>query len=174
MENIDEQIEKLVRDGNHYLIKSKHMFPAYFVGFKQAMQSLSDLVERKKLQRLLKDKFQIRQTAFQEKPFIQTACETTVNSYFVRNFSKAFKYEEKLNTSNNMDVDCSFSDAGVKYNVEIKCPDFENKETIEKKNAFKLGTAGRVPNWNQEFEQLSQMIKGWIKNKMAIASMIYT
>lgn len=164
MEGINTQIEENVNDGTHYLKKSKQFYPDYFEGFKTSINSLKVVVSNKKLKDLLNNKFQIRDSAFKEKAFIQTACETTINAYFAKKYPETFQYEEKLNPANNKDVDCGFMDMGFKYNVEVKCSGFDSKEAIDRQYAFKFGTAGRIPEFDHEFETISKYIKMGRKN----------
>ena len=159
MENIDVQVKEKIKDETHYLLKSKNFYTEYFDGFKNSIDSIKTLISNNSLKDLLNNKFQIRDSVFKEKAFIQTACETTINAYFAKKYPETFKYEEKLNPSNNKDVDCGFTDGEFKYNVEVKCSDFDSKEAADSQHAFKLGAAGRIPGFENEFETISQYIK---------------
>jgi len=58
-----------------------------------------------------------------------------------------------------MDVDCSFMDNEYRYNIEVKCSNFESIEGIEEREGFKVDTAGRIPNHKKELSELKETLK---------------
>ena len=91
MEDIDVQVKEKIKDETHYLLKSKNFYPEYFDGFKNSIDSIKTLISNNSLKDLLNNKFQIRDSVFKEKAFIQTACETTINAYFAKKYPETFR-----------------------------------------------------------------------------------
>jgi hypothetical protein len=84
--------------------------------------------------------------ANQEKRYIQSACETTVTSYFAQRFPKSFRYEPRLNATNDTNVECQFRLVNYDYtiNVEVKCPNFDRLEAQDLANRFHLNLPVRM------------------------------
>lgn len=101
----------------------------------------------------LKQKFQLHQGSFSLKPFIQAATETTIVRYFLKNFPNSFKYEPKLNNKKN--VECQISSGDFTFNIEVKTPDYTEKEKIDDSPGFKISATGRFDNFNE----VSNMLK---------------
>ena len=155
--NLDEQI-KLIDDGNHYLLKAHTEKLIYFKSFKQSMIDLSAKLSEKKLDDLLINKLQLKKGSFVEKPFIQSDCETTVNSYFAKNYENTFQYELQVNPTSDKNVECQIKDNDYTYNIEVKCSSFEAKENIDKIDAFKFGTLGRLDNYKDAMKEIGNLM----------------
>jgi hypothetical protein len=160
------ELDKLVTNSidEHYLRRAFTAFPSYWDGFVAAIDALSDLLSDRQLEDLLKNKLQLGLSLFDEKQYLQIACETTVNIYFARKFSSTFSYETKTTAKTKKDVDCSYGDNGYKYFIEVKCSDFKEKEKISAQDGIKFSTAGRIPNYDESFKDLSTMLEEGQKN----------
>jgi hypothetical protein len=103
---------------------------------------------------LLEKKLQINSDDFKESQYLQAACEITICSYLAEKFSETFEYEPKLNPPK--DVDCSFSEGGTQYNIEIKCADYAENNAINESPSFRIGFFGRMPNIEGVIRDLNQ------------------
>ena len=54
------------------------------------------------------------------------------------------------------DVDCGFVADGKTYSIEVKCPDYSVKNTIDDSNAFKIGAFGRLTNFEEVVKNLQE------------------
>ena len=109
------------------------------------------------------EKLQLNKVKFDEKSFIQAACEVAVSNYF-RN-KENFKVEVKVNPANKKDVDCQFSSNKFIYNIEIKCATFDAKEKVEKADSFKYQTLGRLENKDDLIAIISKAIDDGLRNQ---------
>ncbi|MDQ2190365.1 hypothetical protein [Vibrio sp. A14(2019)] len=107
--------------------------------------------------RKLKKDLQLEESTFNETKFLQAACETSVAASIASSFPQTFVYEPKLNPPS--DVDCSFSYNGFKFNIEVKCPDFSKAHAQKERNAFNIGSFGRIPEFKDTAEMLSNMFE---------------
>lgn len=131
---------------DHYLVIAQNRSNTYYSEFLEAGQIMANLLNEKEFALWTNEKMLLRGKIFQEKTFIQYAIETAVVRFFGERFPKDFKVEAKINPNNDKDVDCQFVDGEFTYNVEVKCSDFVAKEKIDKQDAFKYGTIGRLPD----------------------------
>lgn len=162
-----------INDENHYLLKAFSEKLSYYDSFKRSINELTPKITEKQLEDLLTNKLQIKQGAFTEKPFIQSACETSVNSYFAKNFEKTFQYELKVDPSSNKNVECQIKDVDYTYNIEVKCSSFEAKENIDKIDAFKFGTYGRMEDYKDSMKEIGDlMVEGQKKSGKEVKPLI--
>jgi hypothetical protein len=126
-----------------------------------ATQYLSDLEQalkllapywNKKQEHALEADLQLAGDAFDEPKFLQAACETTIASTLARLYPESFVYEEEIKPPKN--VDCALERDGFKFNIEIKCPDFSVKHSIDGRSAFQAGAFGRIDDYASIVESL--------------------
>src|SRR5690554_4422195 len=154
--DIEKQIQ-LIDDKNHYLLKAHLEKLSYFDSFKHSINDLSTKLTEQQLKDLLTNKLQVKQGIFAEKTYIQFACETTVNSYFSKNYEETFQYEPQINPKSNKNVDCQIKDFDYIYNVEVKCSSFEGKENIDEKNAFTFEIYGRDKDYDKTKDAMKEL-----------------
>lgn len=87
--------------------------------------------------------------------YLQAAVELTVCAHFARFFPDNFIYEEKVNPPK--DVDCSVKVGGYKYNIEVKCADFSKKHAIDEAEGFKIGSMGRMDDYDELATKLEDL-----------------
>jgi len=155
--DIEKQLQS-IKDNNHYLSKAYSEKLPYYDCFKQSINDLSKKLTDKQLEDLVTNKLQIKEGTFSEKPYIQSACETTVNSYFAKNYETSFQYELQINPNSNKNVECQIKDADYTYNIEVKCSSFEAKENIDKIDAFKFGTFGRMEDYKDAMKEIGDLM----------------
>ena len=160
------ELENLAKSSidNHYLRLALSANRSYWDGFVKAIEPLKYLLNARKFDDLIINKLQLGLQQFEEKQFIQIACETTVTSYFARKYPTTFLYETRAKVTTKKDVDCSYTDGAYKYFIEVKCPDFKEKERISAQDGFKISAAGRIPNFGDSFADLSGMLAEGQKN----------
>jgi hypothetical protein len=163
--DFDKYIDDNAKDNLHYLLKAKTESLAYYKSFTDNLPFLEKKLNNKQFEELLKNKLQLSLSNFSEKQFIQSACETTVNSYFAKNFKDSFGYEVQVNPNNKKNVECQFKESEFTYNVEVKCPNFGTKETIDAMNAFKVGTFGRIDDYKDMLDELNETLTDAQKKK---------
>ncbi len=77
-----EDFNKLQLPENHYLKIAKESNNSYFDEFLEAMNQLKDIIPEKDFKTFWNDKLQLNKSNFNEKSFIQGACEISVANYF--------------------------------------------------------------------------------------------
>lgn len=120
----------------------------------RCIDTLDPYLTKKQMTCLLKD-LQLVGCGFDEAKYIQAACETCVTASLAESYGEHFKYEAKINPPKN--VDCVFSNEGATFNVEIKCPDYSKKNTIDENEYFSLGSFGRLSNFDDTFQMLCEI-----------------
>ncbi len=155
--NIDKFIDG-IKDYLHNIYKAKEATLAYYDNFKEFILPLEKNISSKQFEDLLQKKIQFKSPSFNEKQFIQAACETTVNSYFAKHFTNSFAYEKKVNPSSKKNIECQFQIGSFTYNIEVKCSDFELKEKIDNQDAFKFGTYGRIDEYKDTMKEIGNLM----------------
>jgi len=116
----------------------------------------------------LKDKMLLNTHTFQEKQFIQYACEATIVKYFADRYNTNLAIEKKINPNNQKDVDLVFSVDEFTFNIEIKCSDFAQKEKIDAKPSLKIQTIGRLDGLDETMKELAPVF-AQLADKMNLA-----
>lgn len=119
---------------------------SYYKGLVDALTSLDPMLTVKQKKSLYRD-LQLSGDKFDEAKYLQAACETVIASYLSSKYKETFVYEKKVNPPK--DVDCGFSADDKTYNIEVKCPDFSVKNEIDSTNAFKIGSFGRLIDYDE-------------------------
>jgi hypothetical protein len=165
MQEMKDRITNDVVDTNHYLKIAQQTSSNYFNEFLTAAQILKSIMTPKEFDFWCKEKMLLKKIPFQEKTFIQYACETSVVRYFAEHHNENFVIEAKVNPASDRDVDCRFTESEFTYNIEVKCANFEAKEKVEAKDAFKYGTIGRIPDREKTIAAISSAIDEGMKIK---------
>lgn len=144
---------------NSYLSGSSDDINGYLAGATAAINKLSNFVSKNELGKIKQEKLQCSTDTFNEFQYLQSAAELTVCSYFAEHYPYTFKYENKINPPK--DVDCTFEDKGIQFNVEVKCADFTQHQKIAKQDGIHLDAIGR----NSDFYELEEQLKKVLANK---------
>ena len=156
--DISEIPENLVK--YHYLSIALSEMPFYYEGFLQSINNIKSFLSNKQFTDLMKNKlFLTRKKEFIEEQYIQAACELTVNSYFANKYPKSFQYEYKVNKNSNKDVDLFFQDKIYKYNIEVKCPSFNDKKSYKKEGSIEVITPIRSKNKYMLYDTIETLKK---------------
>lgn len=147
---------------NHYLRIAKEENSSYWQEFLIAIKNLKELLSAKDYKKLCSEKLLFNQKVFDEKKFIQGACEVAVANYFRK--KKDFKLEVHVNPDNNSDVDCQFKSKEFTYNIEVKCASYDAKEVANNTNDFKYQTWGRIENREELYSLISEEIDAGLLN----------
>lgn len=158
-----DDFKKLSLPDNHYLKIAENINSPYFQEFLSSMENLKEKLSKKDFKMFWEEKLQLSKKKFDEKSFIQGACEVAVSNYF-RNKDN-FNVEVKVNPTNKKDVDCQFTSNGFTYNIEIKCATFDAKEKVEKADSFKYQTLGRLDNKDEIISIISKAINEGLENQ---------
>jgi hypothetical protein len=97
---------------------------------------------------------------------LQAVCELVICSHLASVYKDTFKYELKVNPPKN--VDCSFTEDGIQFNIEIKCSDFSKNNQIDKEDAFKIGFLGRNPDVDKVFNDLAGLFQDHADGKILL------
>ncbi|MDT4332174.1 hypothetical protein ACQE3E_20495 [Methylomonas sp. MED-D] len=146
------------------LLKNREILNPYFSGndsasnqYKNGMISaisdLSNCLNEREMEDLIKNKLQLFSSSLNEPQYLQSACELVICSYLAKLYKNAFKYELQVNPPK--DVDCSFTESGIQFNVEIKCADFSKSNRINEEDGYKIGFLGRNPDVDAVFNDLA-------------------
>jgi len=160
---MNEEFDKLNLPDSHYLKIAKNSGSIYFDEFLEAMNRLKDIIPDKDFKTFWNDKLQLNKPVFNEKGFIQGACEIAVANYFGN--KNDFKVEAKVNPKNKKDVDTQFTSNGFTYNIEVKCAASNAKEKVEKSDSFKFQTLGRFDNKDEVIDILSKALDEGLTNQ---------
>lgn len=109
------------------------------------------------MERLIYEKLKFSNN-YESKSFIQSLCEVCVGYYLLRNFGDSFEYEKKVRTGSDKNVDFSFEHNQYQTNIEVKCPRYDEQEKILNTDALRLGFFGRVPDYENQYKELNQML----------------
>ena len=161
--DIDKYILNCDTPKENYLRKAKENSDGYYSEFKTAISNLENVLSEREILQILNEKMLLNKKVFNEKTFIQGACEVAVANYFSEKAD--FKMEEKVNPENQKDVDCQFKSNGFTYNIEIKCASFDAKEAVEQSDAFKIQTLGRIDNRDEAYKIIQDAIDDGLKNQ---------
>ena len=135
--------------------KNKYLFTdsesTYLSQISDILDCLEPHLTQKQKKSLLKD-LQIEGSTFDEAKYLQSACETSIAAYLASVYSDTFVYEPKVNPPK--DVDCGFELNGKTFNIEVKCPDFSKKNEIDNSNTFKIGSLGRLDDFDEVVSKL--------------------
>jgi hypothetical protein len=138
--------------------KNSYLLPEqdnkYLAELSQSLCHLDPYLSRKQKKSLLKD-LQVDGTTFDEAKYLQAACETSIAAYLARTYKNNFVYEPKVNPPK--DVDCGFELNGKTFNIEVKCPDYSKKNEIDDSNSFKIGSFGRLIDFEDVVENLKEV-----------------
>jgi len=159
---IDEFVKLTLPDG-HYLKTAKEQGDNYFQEFLSASDKLKTILSPTDFKVFWNEKMQLNKKNFNEKAFIQGACETAVANYF--SDKQDFGVEVKVNPNNKKDVDCQFKSNGFTYNIEVKCASFDAKEKVENADSFKYHTFGRLSDRESVIHELSKALDEGLTNQ---------
>lgn len=158
-----EEFEKVKLTETHYLSIAFKENGIYFNEFIKAISNLKEKLSEKEFQIFWNDKIQLNKNTFNEKNYIQGACEIAVANYFLN--KTEFKVEVKVNPKNKKDVDCQFKSGKYIYNIEVKCASFDAKEIVQKSDSFKYQTLGRLNNKEELISIISNAIDSGLTNQ---------
>ncbi|MFD2564154.1 hypothetical protein [Aquimarina rubra] len=151
-----KEFENLDLPNNHYLKIAKQLKSNYFNDFLESINKIKKIISEKDFKVFWEDKMQLNKSKFDEKSFIQGACEIAVANYFSEKDN--FKVEVQVNPKNKKDVDCQFKSKGFTYNIEVKCASFDAMEEVQNSDSFKFQTLGRLDNKDDIINILSKAI----------------
>lgn len=72
-----------INDNAHYFTKPSIHYDSYMHSLNKILNSLQEKIGERKINRLIRDKLQVRAGAFDENQYIQAACELTVIGEFI-------------------------------------------------------------------------------------------
>lgn len=148
---------ELTNKDNYYISDISDIGIQYKNGALSALRIMEKKLSKKELSGLIEKKLQTKTKSFNESQYIQSACELTLCTYFANLCPETFKYEPKINPPK--DIDFSFQSAGYDINVEIKCADFTSKKELDTQSkTLKLGSMGRTPGFDDQFNTLEKLI----------------
>jgi len=158
-----DEFEKLNLPEGHYLKIAREQGHNYFQEFLTASDKLKTILKPNDFKTFWNEKMQLDKGVFNEKAFIQGACETAVANHFADKTD--FGIEVKVNPNNKKDVDCQFKSNGFTYNIEVKCASFDAKEKVENSDSFKFHTFGRMPEREGLIRELSKALDEGLTNQ---------
>ncbi len=152
-----DKIYELVEncDSSHYLKRSKENKNAYFQKFVNTILTIENKLSIKQLNDLLDNKMLLKQN-FKDFVYIQSATELSVNLFFYNLSPSTFEYEIKMNPDNKKDIDCQVEIEHIKYNIEVKCPDLEDKLNVSD-DTLKVSFGTRMPNHDKVLKDVKSI-----------------
>lgn len=154
--NMNKEFDNLVLPNDHYLRIAKESKSNYYNEFLESISKIKKIIPDKDFKVFWEDKMQLNKSKFDEKAFIQGACEIAVANYFSE--KNDFKVEVQVNPNNKKDVDTQFKSNGFTYNIEVKCASFDAKEKVQNSDSFQFQTLGRFDNKNDIINILSKAL----------------
>lgn len=155
-------IEDLVKniDDNHPLKQAYLCRHRYYTDFLNTMGVFRKNLTKKEYVNILK-KFQFNK-AFDEQKYLQVVSEINVLYYILRFYNNHFKYEPKYN--NGYNPECSFSFQSKTINLEVKCPNMQNRLEAEQRDMVKIFLPERIPNHESIVNGVKSVIEPNLKN----------
>lgn len=153
MVDIDAKVTSLM-DKSHYLYIAKNVNNNYYQDFLNTANAIRKILTEKDFLKWLEEKMLLTDIPFNEKKFIQYAVEASAARYFIEKDDSKVSLEKKINPNNKKDVDIQYVDGEYTYNIEIKCPTFDNKEKSENVKNIKIDIWGRLPDRGEEASNL--------------------
>ena len=112
------------------------------------------LNERKKTD-LLHNKLMLEKADATESKYIQSACELTICSWFAAVAVQAGgKYEYEPVIARPKDVDCAIFYDGHKFNIEVKCADYQKQKDIVADSELVVHGLGRLDDYGEFVSRL--------------------
>ncbi|WP_236894701.1 hypothetical protein [Clostridium beijerinckii] len=118
---------------------------SFIKGLEDALDNLR-LVSKSAYEDFINNKLKAKKNnSFDMHSLVSSLCELAImNSFIVQSNNKTtFIYEPKLRTDNNKNVEFSIIIGNVKYNVEVKSPNFENYNKKQYEQLSKNGAVTR-------------------------------
>jgi hypothetical protein len=139
---------------NEYLLKNDDF--GYSSGATDAINKIASFISSREVEKLKNEKLQVKANTFRESQYLQFAAELTISVYFARNFTDTFRYEDKVNPPK--DVDCSYIEKGIKFNIEVKCADYTKSKKINCSQGILLDSLGRYGDYYELKEKLGNIL----------------
>jgi len=87
--------------------------------------------------------------------YLQHACELSVAAYFCRLPEADFSYEYPSRNGKNIDVSVVYN--GVRFNIEVKCPNPKSKPKPSGTTKLRLRTHGRLSSIHRTTDDLNKL-----------------
>ncbi|HDZ9447662.1 hypothetical protein [Vibrio cholerae] len=148
-----------IESSDHYLRQPSPNYDAYIDGLEGILNKLSSLLGVGKFRDLLDKKLQLDTESFNEKQYIQAACELATMNEYIGRADIQFYYEKKITPPK--DVDFALCYEGKNINVEVKCPSYVNKLDSSGEDVI-ITSLDRAPTKND-----SDLINQDLQNRLA-------
>ena len=158
---MDEKLTSVLAktlDSKNYLLDAKTNSHQYLNGFLDVYNIYLNNFS-KELNSWLTNKMMLNSNSFNEKQFIQFACEASIVKFFAEKFPSNLFIEKQINPENKMDVDLVFTEKNYTFNIEIKCSDFIAKENTDSQNTLKIQPIGRFEDFPEQLKALQDLLK---------------
>lgn len=132
---------------------------AYRVGLQTALCKILPHLNRREKEDLVYKKLMLEQQAADEAKYVQSACELTVCAWFANVAGQAgsnFEYEPAIESPK--DVDCSILYGGHKFNIEVKCADYQKQKSIVAGSELTFHCLGRLDDYNPTVARLQDLL----------------
>lgn len=145
MVDIEAKVES-VKDQSHSLYIAKQANSEYYQDFLATATAIKSVLSEKDFDKWLVEKMLLGDKPFNEKQYIQYAVEASLARFFIDIDNNRVSLEKKVNPNSDKDVDVQFLDDKYIYNVEVKCPTFDEKEKSEEGDNLLVDIWGRLPD----------------------------
>jgi len=145
MVDIEAKVES-VKDQSHSLYIAKQANSEYYKDFLATAAAIKSVLSGKDFDKWLVEKMLLGDKPFNEKQYIQYAVEASLARFFIDIDNNRVTLEKKVNPRSDKDVDVQFLDDKYIYNVEVKCPTFDEKEKSEEGDSLLVDIWGRLPD----------------------------
>ena len=155
--DISPTLEKTSK--SHIIHVEKANNGKYYHDLQKVISIFEKGIEHRDFIHIVKDKLQLGKSTFNYKQYIQSASEITIVAYFLELFPNSFKYEPKLNVNSNKNVECQITHRGIKYNIEVKTPEYSTQEEQNDSSSIKINSIGRYDDYKEISEDLKPFFK---------------
>jgi hypothetical protein len=132
---------------------------AYRAGLQTALSKILPHLSRREKEDLVYKKLMLEQQAADEAKYVQSASELTVCAWFANVASQAgVKFEYELVIAQSKDVDCSILYEGHKFNIEVKCADYQKQKSIVAGSELVIHGLGRLEDYNPTVARLQNLL----------------
>ncbi|MCW7498549.1 hypothetical protein ND860_18585 [Leptospira levettii] len=140
---------------NHILNSESFPPEDYQVELQIVIEEFTKKLSEKEL-KTLKSKLGLNSNKHSLNSYIQSATETTVVRYFLKNFPESFRYEPKLNFGSQKNIECQILENGNAFNIEVKTPSYDTIQENKNKHEYSLSSTGRFDNFEEIFDSFKR------------------
>lgn len=156
-----EELLKTTNDANP-IKKSYLRRTRYYNDFRVVIDKLQSLLSESDVEDILTNKLQLSKAKYDKDTYFEAATEISVIYKIATIQNESFTYEKPIRSNTKKNPECTIHSSGFIINVEAKCPKLPMVEEpdYDGQKVFVMKSAGRIPGYFTQFEELKRDIEG--------------